>query len=437
MRQKRYREAQAALIKATRLAPDYGNGFAALTKCYAEQGRYADVIAPGRKAVRLLSDLPSHCNLASALSALGHHDEALSLTARAVKRFPNEPMAHYQRAVGLLAAQRLEQALASVRRARELSSELRESYSLEGMLLRMLARGEEATELLIAAATRFPDDPKPRAELAAIFLEAGDRERAQSYAEEAVALAPEKAAPRLTLASILLRDATTLEEGVDAAVAALEVGEGALQQSLVPLLARVPRERIVPRLLALSRQSLNVDATSLLGQLHLSWEEWDAAIRCYDRLLQVKPEHSPHWTNKGLALMRAGRLEDAVAFFDEGLDRFPRQPFFHWNKGVCLIRLGEAEPALEALLQAHTLIDEGRLTERSGPHTRPEDVRALSFEGVLPGVVGRAVRPLLIEEEYEDAKALLERALKVCPDDPTLRSLLAECRRRIDEEGAP
>ncbi len=82
------------------------------------------------------------------------------------------------------------------------------------------------------------------------------------------------------------------------------------------------------------------------GLIHAKQAEYEAAIACYDKALQLKPDYHQAWYNRGIDLGKLGRLDEAIASYDKALQL---KPDFHqaWNnRGNALYDLGRLDEAI-------------------------------------------------------------------------------------------
>lgn len=76
-------------------------------------------------------------------------------------------------------------------------------------------------------------------------------------------------------------------------------------------------------------------------------EMWGRAIAAYDQALALAPDHREAAYNRAVALMRAGRLEEADVAFTAYRELDPEHYRAHLNHGVTLYRLGRYEDAVD------------------------------------------------------------------------------------------
>ncbi|MBF0587492.1 MAG: tetratricopeptide repeat protein [Magnetococcales bacterium] len=100
----------------------------------------------------------------------------------------------------------------------------------------------------------------------------------------------------------------------------------------------------------------SVEAQFEEGIRHHQQGQLEAAIQCYEQVLQQQPTYLDALNNLGAALVAAGRLEDALERFRQALAIQPHYPEVHNNIGVVERQRG----ALEAALASHQAAIEQR-----------------------------------------------------------------------------
>ncbi|MCI2424414.1 tetratricopeptide repeat protein, partial [Candidatus Acetothermia bacterium] len=65
------------------------------------------------------------------------------------------------------------------------------------------------------------------------------------------------------------------------------------------------------------------------------------AIRCYDKALEIDPKYAPAWNNKGIALHKLERYEEAIRCYDKVLEIDPKDASAKNNKVLAQAKLRE------------------------------------------------------------------------------------------------
>jgi len=138
-----------------------------------------------------------------------------------------------------------------------------------------------------------------------------------------------------------------------------------------------------------------------LGTIHLG-EKDEAAIGCFDKLLEKKPDYVLAWIHKGDALINVKRYAEAVACFDKALKLNPSKlcESNAWQgRGVALAGLGENEEAIKCC---------NFCLDRDLGNVKAWDLKA---------------RCLFIIAKYEEAILCCNEALEINPHNDIAKSI--------------
>jgi tetratricopeptide (TPR) repeat protein len=119
----------------------------------------------------------------------------------------------------------------------------------------------------------------------------------------------------------------------------------------------------------------------------------DDAVECFDKAILDRPDDSWAWFNKGVSLHRMGMIGEAMKCYDRALAIEPNDPDVLSNKGIALRSIGKTEEAIECYLTALKYA--------------PKDAGIWSNLGVTYRVLGRT----------KDALDCYGRALAISPND--------------------
>ena len=86
-----------------------------------------------------------------------------------------------------------------------------------------------------------------------------------------------------------------------------------------------------------------------LGNAHLINHDFDQALRCYDKAIELDPDEPSHRNNKGGALARLQRFDLALEVYDECLELDPNHQTAKDAKKRLQIKLNHSEDLLEEL----------------------------------------------------------------------------------------
>jgi tetratricopeptide (TPR) repeat protein len=124
-----------------------------------------------------------------------------------------------------------------------------------------------------------------------------------------------------------------------------------------------------------------------------SLEQYEEAIMAFDRALEIEPNNSKTWENKGFALASLEQYEEAIMIFDRALKIEPNNSSAWENKGFALAKLERHQKAIIAYDRALEI--------------EPNNSNTLGNKGVA----------LASLEQYEEAIMIFDRALEIEPND--------------------
>jgi tetratricopeptide (TPR) repeat protein len=100
--------------------------------------------------------------------------------------------------------------------------------------------------------------------------------------------------------------------------------------------------------LQISRKELLLKESRLKANIYYYKEEYDEAIKCYDKVLEIDPNDIFALNNKGLALDDLGKHDEAIKCYDKVLEIDPNYAAAVWyNKGLALYHLGNYNEAIK------------------------------------------------------------------------------------------
>jgi tetratricopeptide (TPR) repeat protein len=98
------------------------------------------------------------------------------------------------------------------------------------------------------------------------------------------------------------------------------------------------------------------EARNSLGNAYLHTGRTDDAIACFQQALQTKPNYADAHNDLGTAFCRNGKVDDGIAEIQQALSLAPDNVTFHCNLGNALLQKGEVDDAI-AQYQAALRID--------------------------------------------------------------------------------
>jgi tetratricopeptide (TPR) repeat protein len=86
----------------------------------------------------------------------------------------------------------------------------------------------------------------------------------------------------------------------------------------------------------ISKNELSLKELILKGNEHYYNKEYNEAIECYDKALEIDPKDADTLNNKGNALDNLGKHKEAIECYDKALEIDPKHAIVLNNKGNAL-----------------------------------------------------------------------------------------------------
>lgn len=256
------------------------------------------------------------CNLASALTRLGRHDEAVRSAESAIAAAPNLAAAHAASGSALAGAGRYEQAKAAFERAVALAPAMPEAHLGLADVLGRLAEHAEAVNAATRATQLRPNDHAAWTALGVAFLGDHRREDAVMAFQRAVAILP-GFAPAYANMGVALSELGRHAESLEALRQASELAPQdptPLRNLAIALLTMHADDRA----LEAARRALEVDpgdpatiglVAGLNGHAHEREGRFAQALTDYELAATLSPETPLNSVRLGTMLLRMGRFE--------------------------------------------------------------------------------------------------------------------------------
>jgi tetratricopeptide (TPR) repeat protein len=315
--------------------------------------------------------------------------------ARALDRMGRRVEAHYQRALAFSVRDLRVRALEEYRRMAAADPSRPDGLLLASQSHFKMQQNARGADLARQAYERFPDSPEAREQLAALLIVVNDRQGATSLCEAWLQAEPGAAVPLRMLGRLAASDLRFTE--------AIRYYEQAIE-----------------------RDPKNADFRLALGEVLLDAPEGDRLPRATEALTSaaaLAPESARARHYLGLALMRAGRVEEARRQLLRALDLDPHHGPTYSAVVQAARRLRQPGPV--ALFAPIARAVEDRLREELSLWRRtwdhPEDPDGY-----------RAVASFLVHTgQIAKAEAQLEEALRRRPGWPEARADLERVRRLL------
>jgi len=154
----------------------------------------------------------------------------------------------------------------------------------------------------------------------------------------------------------------------------------------------------------------------------------EQAVECFDKALEKNPNDSWAWFNKGVSLHRMGLLGEALYCYDKALGFNPNDPDLLSNKGIALRTLGRAEEALQCYKKALSInpADSGIWSNMGvtyrvmGMNDAALDAynKALTIDPYDVGVWLNKAAALQSQGKFDEAIVCYEEVLRINPYHP-------------------
>jgi arylsulfatase A-like enzyme/Flp pilus assembly protein TadD len=352
------------------LSLEPGNALARqrLAHTLVEQRRYQEAVTEYRELQRVSEvDTQGYENLAVALLLMNEVEQALDVTAQGIEKTPWDPEMHVLRGEALESAGRLEDALASYRKAIELRPEDGRNFWRRGAIRLKLGDGEGAEDDLRGALDRDPELWNARLALTRRLAQTGRADEAERLLEEVSGDASSSADWNAGLAEIELARGDVAKARALLEEARSEDPENVRVLALLgPLYGRdgdLPKAAVtLQRAIALGETGPDVRRN--LGLVYLGQGKVDAAIAELRAASEGAPSDAAVWFSLGNAYARAGRFPEAVEALETSVALDPRGDAI-FNLAVAYRQAGKRRESAEAYRQflALGVMDEARRAE--------------------------------------------------------------------------
>jgi len=369
--------AESVLLRALVLDPERAELLVNLANLRRAAGRPGDAAAPARRALALRPDL-AEALCALALAGGGQPDRLLR---RAVALRPDLVEAHVNLSALYAHARRGEEAVAAATAGLRVAPRHPALLRDRGIGLAQLEQHEGATAALRASASLEPADPvtwhwlgqsaaTPRVRESALRRAWRIKPENGETARALVTLYAERW--RWGVADKILRCLLAAEPGsteLATRLARLRVDRGQPESGLVwarratvtdgadvtawiaegsGLLAvdRIDAAESAMRRAAALRPEHAASFVNLMA-VQVERRAWPEAERLIRRALCVNPNEATAYYGLGVALKNLGRIDEALAAYDEGVRRRPEAPRERFNRALALLAAGQADSGLQ------------------------------------------------------------------------------------------
>jgi tetratricopeptide (TPR) repeat protein len=326
-------KALADLSEAIRLKPDNTWAFAVRYRVYDKLHDYQKEIADLKELVRLLPDERTYyTSLSQAYDSAGDRDRAISILDQLIHRWPEQTFSYKVRSNFYSSAGEIDKALADANEIIRLKPDDPEGYSYRAQYHFTKSDFDAAIADLTQSIRLNPDGAASNYwERAGARNAKGDYVRAIEDATHAIELAPNIEHEQVRRS--VLRTSYKIR-----AIARANVGDS--ESALADYNKAI---------------ELNPDHAgpyAARGQFYGWQKQYDLAIQDFDKALQLDPSEWISRSNKALALVRLGRLEEASQEVNTGLRSGANRDFYVNIRGLIAYEQGKYAQAVDDLSEA-------------------------------------------------------------------------------------
>ncbi|MDY0101273.1 MAG: tetratricopeptide repeat protein [Bacilli bacterium] len=142
----------------------------------------------------------------------------------------------------------------------------------------------------------------------------------------------------------------------------------------------------------LKEEKDNFDALHLLGTIALRKEQWHEALTLFDKAILVAPDYAQAYSNKGMALVELGLLDEALESYNLAIAIKPKYANAHYGKGIVLRKLKHPNDSLQSYTKAIEI--------------EPNNAEYLFKQGVILGEL----------KQFDEAIKSYKKAININPD---------------------
>lgn len=391
----RYDEALEALDRALELKPGDSFVLASRAEILRLQGRDEEALADLDRALEAEPDYAfALATKGQILRDRGELEEARGLFDHALAGDDGDPdlaWVHAERAMLLWQLGDLDEALAAYERAIALEPANAPSLlALQGELLRVLERYDEARTVLEGALETQPDNFYALGVLGGLLLDGAEYEAALERLTRATELDPDcDWCWGLAAVALLYLGPERAQEGEEVCRRALEIDETPGYRSLLAdflhLQGRIPEaEEEYRRVVAYGEEAgfhLDADELATVGWCHFRLRQWDAAVDRLAASVRSSPGVTAAHFDLPLTLLCWGRHELALQEYERALDLARSTPAYR-RRGLYHVALADLDEVVQSFpeLEDAPELREVRETLREALEGLDAEVRSGSNE---------------------------------------------------------
>lgn len=312
-----------------------------------EAGRDDAAIDLIGRAIRLRPDAAAfYSNLGLAYQSAGRPAEAIDAFRQALILKPDYAEAHNNLGAAYRSEGRLGEAKGAFREALRLRPDFAEAHSNLGQVLQQRGLVDEALASYRRALELKPNFAEAYFNLASVYAALGQVEEQLANLRTAVNLRPKFAAAQQQL-GVLLTAHGRLEEALPhlQAWSSLQPGNPEARVHFERTLTALGKTAAPPTAIPLpSKQTGAIDCKNRADALLRAGRVADA-VAAYQEAIALRPDYAVAYNDMGNALQQLGKLDEAIKSYFRALEIDPKLAAAHSNLGVYFRDQGELEAA--------------------------------------------------------------------------------------------
>ncbi|HRD01068.1 MAG TPA: tetratricopeptide repeat protein [Candidatus Saccharicenans sp.] len=305
-----------------------------------------------------------------------------------------------------------------------------EAMNLQAISLRQAGRTQEAIHLYQLILNIKPDFSEALYNLGIALGELNRFDEAEKVYLRAIRLNPYLAQAHHNLGDLYFRQGR-LDEAEEQFLKAIELSPG-YTSAYLNLGEIYRRKRDIAKARecvekALSLQPESVQARNLLGNILRESGKSTEALNEYQQVLARNPSSVQAYYNLGVSLTDLGRWEEARQAFEQAVKIDINMAEAYGGLGLCHLHRGEMDEAIKFLLKARELgfknpalsinLSYAYMNIKDWQRAEEEASRAVADQPGLSLGYNNMGIALAQQNKFEEARIILEKALKVDPRD--------------------
>jgi len=175
--------------------------------------------------------------------------------------------------------------------------------------------------------------------------------------------------------------------------------------------------------LQISRSEISLKEMILKGNEYYYKKEYNEALKCYDKAIEINPNSANAWNNKGLALVLLSNYDEALKCYDKAIEINPNSANAWRNRGSFFNGLARRE-AIKCFDKSTSKYEEAIKCFDKALQINLNDADTWNGKGYALDNLGN----------YEEAIKCFDKALEIDPDDAIAQDNKASLLNILNEQ---